>query len=624
MITNTGTLTVSRKDAPVVLVNLISKQISIGRIDGLEEPIHVTNGRIGLKDSTLDTSHASVVRDEEGQFWIENSSNDEIKVTDPRRVRLKPGDKRLLEHSAKFEIGEFQFTFRAKATQPVPSDESIDTSDPIQVTARSAEAEPENASASVPPIETESVDTATNSDQSPAAKVSSASPASEQENPHASEKASEPGSNDTAKPDPPKASSAAPKQAPSKAAAPTKPPKPKPLPRLPNGIVGTPYDHPIPMKHFEAGKKSIRPEFSQDIGLRVNADENGLKVVGTPTVDGKHELTIEYDAPNLPGRKLAFEIFINPDPRSLWKNLESDPSLPYQKDVSRSERLQVDGAQLLAASVRGRSHAHEGTFRDDDFTLGSNDGWHFIAVSDGAGSAKYSRMGSLIACDTAYREFFARIDELDQVLLRQPSDGIQDTDKPAIGMALYNIFGNAGKNVFENISKEAAEPTEAGVEPAKVNDYAATLIYTAFKKFEFGWFVGAFAIGDGGIAVYHQNDEVHVMNNPDGGEYAGQTRFATMPYIWDSDEEIRKRIQVHVVPSFTAIVAMTDGVSDPKFGTDKNFFDTQEWHGFWNDIGNEVDFDSPDCHEALLSWLDFWSAGNHDDRTIAIGLLGHE
>lgn len=161
-------------------------------------------------------------------------------------------------------------------------------------------------------------------------------------------------------------------------------------------------------------------------------------------------------------------------------------------------------------------------------------------------------------------------------------------------------------------------PTAEGIEDAKINDFAATLIWGLFKKFEFGWFISAFAVGDGGIAVYTEDGDVKVLNQPDGGEYAGQTRFVTMAHIWEATDEISTRMQVHVVPNFTAIVAMSDGVSDPKFGTDSNFFDTQEWHKFWKDDLAQIDLKN---EEELLKWLDFWSAGNHDDRTIAIGLL---
>ncbi|MDE6741447.1 MAG: protein phosphatase 2C domain-containing protein, partial [Muribaculaceae bacterium] len=65
---------------------------------------------------------------------------------------------------------------------------------------------------------------------------------------------------------------------------------------------------------------------------------------------------------------------------------------------------------------------------------------------------------------------------------------------------------------------------------------------------------------------------------------------------------------------------MTDGISDPFFETDANLARKEKWDDLWASITAEVDLkdDNPQSAPQLLSWLDFWSPGNHDDRTIAI------
>jgi hypothetical protein len=66
---------------------------------------------------------------------------------------------------------------------------------------------------------------------------------------------------------------------------------------------------------------------------------------------------------------------------------------------------------------------------------------------------------------------------------------------------------------------------------------------------------------------------------------------------------------------------MTDGVSDPKFETDNNLINPNKWDELWNDLlenGVELTDDNENAKDQLLDWLDFWSPGNHDDRTIAI------
>ena len=65
---------------------------------------------------------------------------------------------------------------------------------------------------------------------------------------------------------------------------------------------------------------------------------------------------------------------------------------------------------------------------------------------------------------------------------------------------------------------------------------------------------------------------------------------------------------------------MTDGITDPKFETDANLLKVEKWNELWQDLSKEVDFsdDNEASADQLLNWLDFWSPGNHDDRTIAI------
>ena len=83
-----------------------------------------------------------------------------------------------------------------------------------------------------------------------------------------------------------------------------------------------------------------------------------------------------------------------------------------------------------------------------------------------------------------------------------------------------------------------------------------------------------------------------------------------------SYDEILKRIRVTLLDDLTALVLMTDGVSDPMFETDRDLADPARWDTFWGEIEPHLTGVAPDVR--LLGWLDFWSQGNHDDRTIAV------
>ena len=73
---------------------------------------------------------------------------------------------------------------------------------------------------------------------------------------------------------------------------------------------------------------------------------------------------------------------------------------------------------------------------------------------------------------------------------------------------------------------------------------------------------------------------------------------------------------------------MTDGVSDPMFGTDANLNSIGQWNELWDKLQNGfpedeipgVDFSAGNVEskDQLLNWLNFWVPGEHDDRTIAI------
>ena len=80
------------------------------------------------------------------------------------------------------------------------------------------------------------------------------------------------------------------------------------------------------------------------------------------------------------------------------------------------------------------------------------------------------------------------------------------------------------------------------------------------------------------------------------------------------------RLKYSIEQDFTALLLMSDGVSDPFFETDANLNRIQKWNELWENIVSAVDLsdDNIESQYQLLQWLDFWSPGNHDDRTIAI------
>ena len=121
-------------------------------------------------------------------------------------------------------------------------------------------------------------------------------------------------------------------------------------------------------------------------------------------------------------------------------------------------------------------------------------------------------------------------------------------------------------------------------------------------------------MGDGAIAAYGPRGKVRLMGVPDGGEFAGQTRFLDRAAL--TDQGFAKRIGIGYYPDLTAVILMTDGVSDPRFETDNGLSDPVRWDALWDDLTPLLT--EPEPEQALVGWLDFFSQGNHDDRTIAL------
>lgn len=397
---------------------------------------------------------------------------------------------------------------------------------------------------------------------------------------------------------------------------------------LSNGTVGKPYEFTFDFAQLnfsDIGDYNI--EFDEKVGLSFNKAEN--KISGVLKEAGEHILTFNFKLKKakeeMPFQKKEIKLIVNPDPKSLWKNLDSDKADPYWKEDNIAGHLRFDSKNLVVGSKRGRSHAHEAKFRDDafEFSFHEQNAWGIIAVADGAGSAKFSRKGSEIACVSVLDYFSGvtdeKIAEIESAIRAYLTEQNEETLK-AISSQFITHLGSAALSAQNNIRLEATAKS------AEMRDYSTTLIFALIKKYDTKYVIASFWVGDGGIGIYNkEKNEVFVLGTPDSGEFAGQTRFLTMSDIF-ADGAYANRVKFKVVEDFTALVLMTDGITDPKFQTDNNLSRIEKWNELWADLEGanqdncKVDFTKPieEVEADLMTWLDFWSPGNHDDRTIAI------
>jgi len=357
-------------------------------------------------------------------------------------------------------------------------------------------------------------------------------------------------------------------------------------------------------------------------GADVHVDSETGEIVGTFAEAGDIKLEIEYrfveDAEHVV-RSSALTLAVIPDPKLMWKNIPSDESVPFWKKDCDHDRRQDGDARLIAASQRGRSHAHKGTCRDDDFFIGTSNGWRIAVVADGAGSARFSRRGAQIAANEAGRFLIEKLtDDSELLATAQAVAGGNADAHEKLRRGLFSVVGHAAHTAMLALEKETKSATTPAVE---LRDLNTTLLIAISRPMGDHTVVGTWTVGDGAVGILSGGDRVELGGVPDGGEFSGGTRFLAPAYV--EPQELLNRTKAFVREGVEAIVLMTDGVSDPMFKNDRALESREAWDALLNRIRDEAQFDiqNPGLEDGvearLVEWLNFWVTGEHDDRTLA-------
>ena len=340
------------------------------------------------------------------------------------------------------------------------------------------------------------------------------------------------------------------------------------------------------------------------------------QIVGCPSVSGELCLTVTLQKTPEGQVCLPTVLIINPDPRTLWREREPDTEL-HKKPHVWSATLDLGGLRVLGASRRGRAHAHAGGFREDDFRLLEGPGgWLFVAVSDGAGSAELSRLGSARICEFAVGETSGAVEgRFERELASSMAAYERNPGPESLGKVrerLASTLGKALHRAFLRLNETAA------AEGVCLDELAATLLFAMLKRTPRGWIVVGFGVGDGVLALSSADGTPTLLAEPDGGDYAGQTRFVTTPEVWADTDAVAARWSVHITPRLHALAVMTDGVSDPMFDSPRALREAESWRRFFSDFDEKVGFWGVRAEAEALEWLNFFRTGEHDDRTLVI------
>lgn len=354
------------------------------------------------------------------------------------------------------------------------------------------------------------------------------------------------------------------------------------------------------------------------------------KLIGTPSAEGVYNFEVTYKLPKEDGIRISrITLIVTQNPKLLWLNKPSDKSDKFWKPDECHSQVNGKQFQMIGASKRGRSHAHVGSFRDDDYAIKyiEKTDWYVCIVSDGAGSCKYSRRGSQLICEAAMNHITSELQNetcskaIEEAAIKYhiaENNNVETTNlvalKQLLKNELYKIVSYAAHSAMVRISNEVKNYSSPNF---TVKDFSSTAIITIFKELEFGTLFASYWVGDGAVGVYKKEENIWILGEVDSGEFSGQTRFLDAKAV--DSESLNNRLHFKIVKDFTSFMIMSDGVSDPKFETEMELLNIAAWDHMWNDLNSTLDnFQSQDKSKSLLNWLDFWSKGNHDDRTIVV------
>src|SRR5262249_39766371 len=262
-----------------------------------------------------------------------------------------------------------------------------------------------------------------------------------------------------------------------------------------------------------------------------------------------------------------------------FKPAPADEPDAHSEDDKKWEPL-PDSSTIIAARVGGKKHKHEGTHCDDWFEVRHCPPWVLIAVSDGGGSYRLSRVGARVSCQAAVESLAADLKDrpmktrsrglLEEWFNWEKETGLfSGDDKRAVEGALHKAMNAAYEAVRSAAAERAESPAHQkllGRKPA-VEDLSATLLLAActtlkVKGADYS-FMATCSVGDGLMAAVTTDGDVQLLSTPDGGEHASETYFLTSKGRLDP-KNLSAKTFVGFRPT-RALMVMTDGVADDYF-----------------------------------------------------------
>ena len=237
--------------------------------------------------------------------------------------------------------------------------------------------------------------------------------------------------------------------------------------------------------------------------------------------------------------------------------------------------------RVVAASVTGPLHCHKKLPCQDYFKF-RREGKNFVAVvSDGAGSARYGKVGARVICETI-------IDHLKNTKPHQ----VIDKTYHAVDVARHKLC-------HHRLNKQKSS--------GGLNDFAATIVGVVYNSGQ-GCF---FHIGDGAALAFHSDGDLNdfVASRPENGCFSCETYFYTQ-------DNWRENLRFTRFEDFDTVFLMSDGLTNFAFSHDYQRLEK----GFILPIHNFLSAQKTQTRacRALANTLDNVQARklNSDDKTL--------
>jgi hypothetical protein len=262
---------------------------------------------------------------------------------------------------------------------------------------------------------------------------------------------------------------------------------------------------------------------------------------------------------------------------------------------------------VAGATRRGRMHAHAGTHREDAMACRVNPHWLTIAVADGAGSSRWSRIGAEFTCRVAVDHVAAALTRDRAALLALDDVGTLDAMLGAI----------AATAVGATCNDMRALAARADTDP---RDFRTTILLATFFFGPSERLVTT-QVGDGAIVALGVDGTVRRLGDAENGNYSGEVSC----FVPDEEAGARASRTVAVDASdLRCLLLASDGVEDPFYPVEKKgaILFSQLIDGvrepaehFQRQDPQPSILRDANPADALLRWLAFERRGENDDRT---------